>query len=211
MAIKSQNALLSVSTAEAAPDTITAITAANPPVVTCGTHGISNGDLIRITGVVGMTQVNDRAFIAANVSSTTLELKGVDATGYTAYASGGQVVETSTLTAVGEVVSVSGFDGVADEIDVTHLRSTAKEFLIGLQDFGNVSLELLMVNSDAGQAKLRSLKAAASIGTFSLALSNGEVAAFRALVRSFTFSNPSNEAARASVQLRITGEPAWFA
>lgn len=211
MAIKSQNALLSVSTAEAAADNITAITAANPPVVTCGTHGISNGDLIRIAGVVGMTQVNDRAFIAANVSGTTLELKGVDGTGYTAYSSAGTVVETTTLTAIGEVTSVTGFDGVADEIDVTHLRSTAKEFLIGLQDFGNLNLEMLLVNSDTGQAKLRSLKSSAAIGTFSFALSNGEVAAFRALVRSFTVNNPGNEAARASVQLRLTGEPAWFA
>lgn len=211
MAIKSQNALLSVSTAEAAADNITAITAANPPVVTCGTHGISNGDLIRIDSVGGMTQVNGRAFIAANVAATTLELKGVDGSGYTAYTSGGTVIETSTLTAIGEVASVSGFDGEADEIDVTHLRSTAKEYLIGLQDFGNVTLELLLVNSDTGQAKLRSLKASAAIGTFALALSNGETAAFRALVKSFTFSNPANEAARATVVLRITGEPAWFA
>lgn len=210
MAIKSQNALFSVSTAEAAADNITAITAANPPVVTCGTHGISNGDLIRISGVVGMTEVNDRAFIAANVSGTTLELKGVDGTGYTAYVSGGQVTETSTLTAIGEVTGVSGFDGVADEIDTTHLRSTAKEFLVGLQDFGNLNLELNLANTDTGQAKLRSLKAAGSIGTFAFQLSDGTVAAFRALVKSFTMQNPSNDAARASCQLRITGEPSWF-
>jgi hypothetical protein len=211
MAIKSQNALFSVSTAEAAADNITAITAANPPVVTCGTHGITNGKLIRITGVVGMTQVNDRAFIAANVAATTLELKGVDGTGYTAWASGGQVFETTTLTAVGEVTGVSGFDGVSDEIDTTHLRSTAKEFLVGLQDFGNLGLELNLANSDTGQTKLRTLKASSAIGTFSFQLSDGTVAAFRALVRSFTVQNPTNEAARSSAQLRITGEPAWFA
>lgn len=210
MAIKSQNAYVSVSTAEAAADNITGITAANPPVVTANSHGISNGDLVRITGVVGMIQVNDRAFIAANVTTNTFELKGVDGSGYTAYASGGSVYETTTLTEIGSVVGASGFDGVADEIDTTHLRSTAKEFLIGLQDFGNLNLDLLLV-SDTGQAKLRALKSTAAIGTFSFTLSDGTVAAFRALVRSFTVNNGTNDKVGGQCQLRITGEPAWFA
>jgi hypothetical protein len=209
-AIKSQGALLSVSTAEAASDTITGITSANPAVVSSTSHGMANGTIVRISGVVGMTQVNDRAFVVANQSANAFDLKGIDATGYTTYSSGG-LAYAQTMTSVGQVSSVSGFDGQADEIDVTHLQSTAKEFLIGLQDFGNVTLELLLGSGDTGQARLRALKASAAIGQFSITLSNGEIAAFRALVRSFTFTNPSNEAARGSVQLRVTGEPAWFA
>lgn len=209
-AIKSQGALLRVSTAEAASDAITGLTAAAPPVVTATAHGMSNGTIVRIASVGGMTQVNDRAFVVANQATNSFELKGIDASGYTAYTSGG-LAYAQTMAEVGQVSSVSGFDGQADEIDVTHLQSTAKEFLIGLQDFGNVSLELLLGSGDTGQARLRALKASAAIGVFAITLSNGEVAAFRALVRSFTFTNPSNESARGSVQLRVTGEPAWFA
>ncbi len=209
MAIKSQGALLRVSSAEAAAKVITGITAANPPVVTSSTHGYANGDIVRIADVVGMVQVNDRAFVVANQTTNTFELKGVDGTGYTAYASGGNAYK-QTMVSVGSVASASGFDGQADEIDVTHLQSTAKEFLIGLQDFGNVDLELLLV-SDTGQTRMRALKGSASIGVFAITNSNSEVAAFRALVKSFTFQNAQNDAFRGQCQLRVTGEPAWFA
>src|SRR5262245_10194640 len=39
---------------------ITAITQANPGVVTANAHGLSNGDRVVITGVGGMGQVNNR-------------------------------------------------------------------------------------------------------------------------------------------------------
>lgn len=69
--------------------TISGATATNPCVVTTGTHGFSNGDLIYISDVVGMTQLNNRIFTIANITATTFELSGVDASAYTAYSSGG--------------------------------------------------------------------------------------------------------------------------
>lgn len=210
MAIKSQTALLKVSTATVAADNISAITAANPPVVTCGTHGIANGAIVVLASIVGMTELNGRAFVVANVTSTTLELKGIDATGYTAYASGGTVTE-QTMTVVSEITSITGFNGEASEIDTTHLRSTAKEFLIGLQDFGTVDLSLFAI-TDTGQAKLRSLKTSAATGTFSLTLSDSTVAAFRGLIKSYSFANITPDGAvSANSSIRVTGEPSWFA
>ncbi len=71
---------------------ITAITQANPAVVTTSSaHGLSNSDVVYITGVSGMTQVNGIRFTVANVTSTTFELSGVDSSAYTAYVSGGLV------------------------------------------------------------------------------------------------------------------------
>ena len=69
---------------------ITGITQANPAVVTTSApHGYSNGDEIFIDNVVGMTEVNNKRFIAANVTATTFELTGIDSTAYTIYGSGG--------------------------------------------------------------------------------------------------------------------------
>lgn len=213
-AIKSQTAVVKVSTATAATKVITGITAANPGVVTSTAHGYSNDDIVSIAAVVGMTEVNGRAFVVQGATDSPLtpnsfELSAVDTSGYTAYSSAGTAA-LETMTAIGDVVSFSGFDGTADDIDVTTLTSTAKEFLVGLQDFGGLSMELNLTNSDTGQAKLRALKAAGSQGTFSIELSNGEIAAFKAYVKSFTVSNSANDAARASVQLKIASEPAWF-
>lgn len=69
---------------------ITGATQANPCVVTTsGAHGFSNGDLIYIDEVVGMTQLNKRIYEIANVTGTTFELDGVNSTAYTAYSSAG--------------------------------------------------------------------------------------------------------------------------
>jgi hypothetical protein len=84
------------------PQNITGITKANPAVVTyAGSDTYANGDRIVITGVLGMTEVNNREFRVANVNTgtNTFELQdgqtaaNIDSTGYTTYASGGTVAE----------------------------------------------------------------------------------------------------------------------
>jgi hypothetical protein len=68
---------------------ITAITKANPAVVSVASHGFSNGDVVRITGVSGMTELNNRRFTVANATTNTFELYGEDSSNYTAYTGGG--------------------------------------------------------------------------------------------------------------------------
>ena len=82
---------------------ITAATAADPVVVTSTAHGLSNGDEIYISGVAGMTELNGRNFIVANVTANTFELQtlegtDIDGTGYTAYTSGGTWTEVYEIT-----------------------------------------------------------------------------------------------------------------
>ncbi len=78
------------------PQNITGITKANPAVVTySGADNYANNDRVALTGVVGMTEVNNREFTVANVSTgaNTFELSGINSTGYTTWASGGTVAE----------------------------------------------------------------------------------------------------------------------
>lgn len=77
---------------------ITDITNANPAVVTSAAHGLSNGDPVWITGVSGMTQINNRVFTVANATTNTFELSGVNSTGYAGYVSGGTAAEVVQLT-----------------------------------------------------------------------------------------------------------------
>lgn len=75
---------------------ITGITKANPAVLTySGSDTYANGDRVAISGVVGMTQVNNREFAVANVDTgaNTFELSGVNSTAYDTYTSGGTVAE----------------------------------------------------------------------------------------------------------------------
>jgi hypothetical protein len=83
--------------------TITGITQANPGVVTATAHGYSNGDTVVITGVVGMTQVNNKRFKVASVATDTFALQDIDGnnvntTSFTAYTSGGIANRVYTLT-----------------------------------------------------------------------------------------------------------------
>ena len=87
---------------------IASISQANPAVVTLTAHGYSNGDTIRIGGVVGMTQVNEREFTVAAVATNTFTLLNTDSSAYTAYSSGGVVARTFiTLTSAGTPTTTS--------------------------------------------------------------------------------------------------------
>lgn len=67
---------------------ITAISAANPGVITISGHTFVNGDVIKITSVVGMTQVNNFYFTITVVDLNNVSI-GVNTSGYSAYISGG--------------------------------------------------------------------------------------------------------------------------
>ncbi len=106
---------------------ITGITQANPCVVTSAGHGFVDGDEIFITDVMGMTQINDSAYIVTNSATNTFELDGIDSTTFAAYKSGGFVSRTfltlgttSGSTAISTVslanpcvVTTSGAHGLA--------------------------------------------------------------------------------------------------
>ena len=93
----------SLSTAGTA--TITGVTVADPPVVTCsGGHNFTEGQTITIASVVGMTEIN-ASHTVKNSTATTFELYGLatatnstpeptDGSSYTAWASGGTAVHT---------------------------------------------------------------------------------------------------------------------
>ena len=71
--------------------TITGITQAAPAIITSTAHGIPDGWRVKVTNVIGMTQINstDTYRKATLLSSSTIELNEINAVGYTAYTSGG--------------------------------------------------------------------------------------------------------------------------
>jgi hypothetical protein len=72
--------------AGAPTEAISAITEANPAVVTAAsTANMTSGETVTITGVTGMVEVTDGAYIVNVLNGTTFELVGIDSTGYTTY------------------------------------------------------------------------------------------------------------------------------
>lgn len=111
-----------------------------------------------------------------------------------------------TYTAVSEVVSFTGFDGQANEIDVTHLQSTAKEFLMGLQDFGTFSIDCSYLPADSGQDKMRAAKASREVQQFRVTFSDTSTATFAGFVTTGPVSGGVDAKVDTSFAVRITGD-----
>ncbi len=107
--------------------TISAITKANPAVVTANSHGYSNGDEVVISSVGGMTEVNGKRFLVADKTTNTFELQdkdGVDinSSSFTTYTSGGvsnKVFELTTPYTTAQLFDLK-FAQSADVMYITH-------------------------------------------------------------------------------------------
>ena len=82
--------------------TITAITKANPGVLTSNSHGFSNGDEVYIASVGGMTELNGRNYRVANSTTNTFTLTdlystAINTTSFTTFTSGGAATEIFEL------------------------------------------------------------------------------------------------------------------
>ncbi|CAN5191734.1 hypothetical protein BH10PSE6_BH10PSE6_16880 [soil metagenome] len=108
---------------------ITAITQANPGVVTYTGTDPANGDRVYIAAVAGMTQVNGRYFTVSNLNAgaNTYEMKdtagtNVNTSGYTAYTSGGTWARVYTLATPYVLADLPTlkYEQSADTLTLTH-------------------------------------------------------------------------------------------
>jgi hypothetical protein len=124
--------------AESPSHTITGITKANPAVVTSTSHGLSDGDVVKLD-VAGMTELDDGVYVANVLNANTFELLGVDSTAYGTFTSG--TFDKGAFSNFCELTGYNRQGGTSPEIDATSLCSDAAEFEIGLPDFGTTQLD----------------------------------------------------------------------
>jgi hypothetical protein len=111
-----------------------------------------------------------------------------------------------TYTEVKEITNFTLFDGQGAEIDTTHLQSTAKEFLMGLQDFGTAQFDANYLPSDSGQGKMRSAKASRAVQDFKVTFSDTSEATFQGYVLSNPITGGVDAKVDGSFAVRITGD-----
>lgn len=90
--------------------TITAATQTNPVNLTIVGHGMTTGKALQITGVVGMTQLNDKIYTVTVVDANHVTLDGVNGTAFTAYTSGGSATY-GTFYVAKESAQMANFTG----------------------------------------------------------------------------------------------------
>lgn len=110
----------------------------------------------------------------------------------------------STIT---EVTEIGGPGGQAAQIDVTDLSSTAKEFRMGLQDEGQITLSMAWIPTDTQHDALRTARAGQTLTAFRILFTDSPNTEwmFNAFVLGIEISNSVDEVTRASVTLLLTG------
>lgn len=119
---------------------VSAISKADPAVVSETAHGRVDGDVVRITGALGMTEVNGIPFVVNQTESGTYELLDVDSRAYGTYTSGG-VADLALFSTLCELTGFNRTGGTSPEIPATSQCSDAQEFEIGLPDFGTAQVD----------------------------------------------------------------------
>ena len=117
----------------------------------------------------------------------------------------------TTYTQVNCNIGVNMEDAEAADIDVTCLSSTAKEYLVGIQDSGTLTLDLNVEFGDAGYVILKAAKASGDKIGFEIELAKegtetkGRTFAFDGFVKSLPWALAVDAAITGSANIKISG------
>jgi hypothetical protein len=179
------------------------------PITFSAAHGLSNGDVITISGVTGATGFNDLSGPVEVVSATEVMLL-VDSSAVTGTPTGGNA------TGIGyHELCVKDFnqtDEEADRIEVTTSCSTKKQYVQGLAGEGTANFTYNHDPCDPAIRELKSAQADRQMRWFKLQypVFEGDDAAvadaFQAYVASTTRSGATAGAWEGSANLTLSGE-----
>ncbi|URF02970.1 MULTISPECIES: phage tail tube protein [Cupriavidus] len=205
-AISAQGSKLEVSGTTGAAKSITGVAVGFPTIITSAAHALTNGDVVTLAGLTGAdaATLNGQTVVVKNVTANTFAVE-VNTVGKTITAAG--TATPVTWTKIENLISFNGFDGQASELDVTDLDSTAKEFMLGLQDWGSFTFDVNKDFNDAGQQAVDAAKRAGTKRSYKLTLPNGKTKTFDAYCKNSPLEGGVDQVLKTSgVTLRITGD-----
>lgn len=167
---KWSNVAVAMQSALASAITITAISKANPGVVTA-TNTLVNGDYVYLS-VQGMFQLDGKVVRVSAASGTGFTLEGVDTTAFDTFSSGtAQKITFGTSITTATTMSASGGD--FDFIDTTTIHSAVKTQIPGTANPITYSFDNLWDPADAGQIAMKSASDTQSIRAVKLTFGTG--------------------------------------
>lgn len=114
-----------------------------------------------------------------------------------------------TYTNTANVTAISGLGGQKGDIEITNFESVAKEFLTGLEDPGQVQVEINYAPADTTQTTLWTLKNSGALRGWRIQMPGASPApnfTFNATVQQFQVNFQTDDVVRATVTLRVSGE-----
>jgi hypothetical protein len=142
---------LEVQSTLAASKTVTAVTKASPPVLTATTHGLATGDIVILTGVEGMVEIDNLVCRVTQITADTFSLDGIDATNFGTF-SAGSVSKVSAWTTVAAATGVDYGAGSAEEIEMTTLIDSTRRVENGILSLPQITVNLFADPPETAQA-----------------------------------------------------------
>lgn len=193
--------------AHSPPQAVSAITKAFPAHLTAAGSDYDDGAVVKIANVVGMVEINGQLLVVDEAATGAFDAANIDSEAYTAYTSGGTLQEV-LMTPFCECTGVNQQDGTADQIEVTTVCSTAKEFETGLSDSGTIQLDYNFAPLVGIQLAMRAAKRSGDLISVRLKFPNaGGIILMFGTVQQQSFQGSVSDAVwKGSATLRLSGE-----
>lgn len=165
------NVAVAMQSALAAAKTITAITKANPAVISSTSHGYANGNYVLLS-IQGMYQMDNKVVRVANQTANTFEAEGVDSTLFDTFSTGSAYLITFGTT-LSSATSMAATGGDFDFIDTTTIHQNVKTQIPGLANPLNYTFDNLWDITDAAQLAMKAATDAQSTRCFRFTFGTG--------------------------------------
>jgi hypothetical protein len=178
--VKWSNVQVAIQSALAAADTITAITKADPGVVSATAHAITDGAFVKVLAQ-GMFQVDSRVFRVDAPTTDAFTLEGEDTTLYDTFQSGTAEAITygiSMTTATGLTASGGDFDF----IDVTTIHDNIRKQVPGLASPAVYTFENLWDPTDPALIALKEASDNQAQRAIKFTFAGGQIVVFNGYV-----------------------------
>lgn len=168
--------IISLGTTYGSPITVTALSNANPALATASGHGLSDGDIVRVTS--GWARLNDRVVKVDQQSSSTFELEGINSTDTNLYPAGtgtGSVEEVTAWTQITQILDLTTSGGDMNFVTYSFLEQDAESQLPTQSSPMTMTMTIADDESLAGYIALEAAAETRDPYALKLAMPNGSV------------------------------------
>lgn len=205
--------LLYIGSAVAAAKTMTAVTNADPAVVTSATHGYSDGDELIVTS--GWSRLTGKTVRINVLTSNTYQLEGFDSTNTTVFAAGsgtGTTQKVTTWTQISQVLSTSSTGGEQRFLTYQFLEADTEVEIPTVKSGGGFNFEIGDDPSLPGFAALVDANDDRVARAFKVVLASGAILYYCGYVSiNKTPTLEVNNLMRLSGSVRFLNEPVRYA
>ncbi len=203
--VKMQNAL-------GTDKAITAISKVLGPVLTC-VHDFVVGDLVVISKVQGMTEINGLAVRVKAVSTTvSWTAEELDASKFSTYVSGGVANKVMTYHVFDNLASFNFPQPDPTKIPVTTIHDSSKKEIFGLDEPVNISMSTISDPTGPVAKALRVASRAKTTLVFNAKTQTGMVLIFNAYVSGGRgFEGSAGDVATSQINMTLAADEQYFA